>query len=88
MSSIYNVGSTVRCPEAVLYGDKNVSGTIESFRHGDNNTVFVKWSDGHEGYIKLSYLITNDKYEQFEANGYKPVEIAEYLRMFNGHIYN
>jgi hypothetical protein len=88
MSSIYGIGSVVRCPSAVLHGDVDVSGTIEGFKRGDHNTVFVKWSDGHQGYMKAIHLITADKYKQLEECGYKPSEIVEYLILFNGHIYN
>lgn len=88
MSSIYKVGASVVCPEASKHGDKaNVSGTIENFRFG-NPIPFIRWSDGVEGYVKPKYLITEEKYKQLNEAGFDDLQIAEYVRMFNGNIYN
>lgn len=88
MSSIYKIGSSVVCPEATKHGDKgNVSGTIDSFRAG-SSIPYIKWSDGVNGYVKPQYLITQEKYKQLHDAGFGDNEIAEYVRLFNGNIYN
>jgi hypothetical protein len=88
MSSIYKVGAAVVCPEASKYGDKgNMPGTIQNFRLG-TAVPFIKWDDGVEGYMKPQHLITTDKYEQLHNAGFTDVQIAEYVRAFNGNIYN
>lgn len=88
MSSIYKIGSSVVCPEAGKYGDKvNISGTIENFR-GGSNIPYVKWSDGLQGYVKPQLLITKEKYTQLHDAGFTDNDIADYVRLFNGNIYN
>ncbi len=88
MSSIYKVGTNVVCPEASKYGDKaNVSGTIDNFRK-DSNVPFIKWSDGVNGYVKPQFLITQEKYNQLHDAGFSDMQIAEYVKLFNGNIYN
>jgi hypothetical protein len=88
MSSIYKVGTSVVCPEATKYGDKgNVSGTIQNFRLG-TSIPYIEWSDGLTGYVKPQFLITEEKYNQLTSAGFKDSEISEYVRLFNGNIYN
>lgn len=90
MSSIYKIGAEVVCPEGSKYGENvsNLVGTIELFNRGNMTTPLVKWSDGHQGYMKSNTLITREKYQQFVSAGFNDVEIAEYVKMYNGHIYN
>lgn len=88
MSSIYKVGAYVVCPEAGKYGDKgNVSGTIENFRK-DSPLPFIKWSDGLQGYVKPQFLITQEKYKQLHDAGFTDEQISDYVKVFNGNIYN
>ena len=88
MSSIYKIGTSVVCPEAGKYGDKaNVSGTIDNFRK-DSSVPYIKWSDGLQGYVKPQFLITQEKYKQLREAGFSDLEISEYVKLFNGNIYN
>ena len=90
MSSIYNTGAKVVCPEGAKYGEKvsSLVGTIDHFNRGNMTTPLVKWSDGHQGYMKVSTLITLEKYNQLVEAGFSDADISEYVRMYNGNIYN
>lgn len=87
----YSAGSEIVFPLGIKeYGNTGPStlGTIMGYIPGSTSITRIQWKDGQIGNINIKHIIAKHKFDELTKAGMNVDQVIEYLRVFNGNVYN